>query len=527
MKRIVCEMCGDTDIIKQDGVFICQTCGTKYSLEEAKKMMIEIEGTVKIQNAAQLENLLNLAHSSFDSKNYAKAEDFCNQVIAMDDKNYDAWKLKGESINNQISSNNPRIEEVFNCILTAFRVLSNEEKVLKKEELLKSIRNCLEGEVIFWVHLVEKNRPSATTVGKVKTSYIDSKQKIIKALVEFGMSEKEVRQYVSEFNNKFINEVCSTVSSAWKTTVGYNYYRDDFGCLGSRWIVNNFHNIDFRTDEYRPTEAIFNTFIKETDCLIELLQEAEKYFNEDTSEKVMETIFSNIAFFEDRLVESYAFKLDYGCASTWDTSSSLGWRRYISLSEVAKKSRKSIASNYREKERKIPEEVKKCREAKRERERQERIKNYWELHQEEKKLLESEQAELKKKINALDGQIALIDSRNRLRLEAFRKERDKALPSELEEKKQESVIRALEMQRDRCGIFKGKQKKEIQARIDNQETPKLNELKMKAESDRINHNNRLNVEIGIIESDGKDIRDEAASYKRRYEEITLEFTKDR
>ena len=38
MKQMVCEMCGGTDLIKQDGVFVCQTCGTKYSIEEAKKM---------------------------------------------------------------------------------------------------------------------------------------------------------------------------------------------------------------------------------------------------------------------------------------------------------------------------------------------------------------------------------------------------------------------------------------------------------------------------------------------------------
>ena len=37
MKQLTCEMCGSTDLIKQDGVFVCQTCGCKYSVEEAKK----------------------------------------------------------------------------------------------------------------------------------------------------------------------------------------------------------------------------------------------------------------------------------------------------------------------------------------------------------------------------------------------------------------------------------------------------------------------------------------------------------
>lgn len=37
MKKLVCEMCGSSDLIKQDGLFVCQYCGAKYSVEEAKK----------------------------------------------------------------------------------------------------------------------------------------------------------------------------------------------------------------------------------------------------------------------------------------------------------------------------------------------------------------------------------------------------------------------------------------------------------------------------------------------------------
>lgn len=47
MKQLTCEMCGSTELIKQDGVFVCQTCGVKYSVEEAKQMMKEVEDVVK------------------------------------------------------------------------------------------------------------------------------------------------------------------------------------------------------------------------------------------------------------------------------------------------------------------------------------------------------------------------------------------------------------------------------------------------------------------------------------------------
>lgn len=161
MKQLTCEMCGGTDLLKQDGVFVCQTCGCKYSVEEARKMMGEVSSTpVEVKNAAQLENLLNLAKSSFESQNYEQAESFCNQVIAMDDKNYEAWKLKGEAVNYRTTAVNDRILEAHNCIMTAFNLLSEEEKEIKKYDILPSLKNCHESDVYFWLKQFEENRPT-------------------------------------------------------------------------------------------------------------------------------------------------------------------------------------------------------------------------------------------------------------------------------------------------------------------------------------------------------------------------------
>lgn len=39
----VCELCGSSDFTKQDGLFVCGKCGTKYTPEEAKKLSQESE----------------------------------------------------------------------------------------------------------------------------------------------------------------------------------------------------------------------------------------------------------------------------------------------------------------------------------------------------------------------------------------------------------------------------------------------------------------------------------------------------
>lgn len=56
MKALVCEMCSSPNLIKKDGMYVCENCGTRYTVEEARKMMIDgtvdVQGTVKVDNSA-------------------------------------------------------------------------------------------------------------------------------------------------------------------------------------------------------------------------------------------------------------------------------------------------------------------------------------------------------------------------------------------------------------------------------------------------------------------------------------------
>lgn len=84
MKQLTCEMCGGTDLIKQDGVFVCQNCGMKYSVEEAKKMMIEgtvdVQGTVKIDDSDDVENYLKNARKACKNEDWSSAEKYYSLV---------------------------------------------------------------------------------------------------------------------------------------------------------------------------------------------------------------------------------------------------------------------------------------------------------------------------------------------------------------------------------------------------------------------------------------------------------------
>jgi len=88
MKKLTCEMCESTDFVKQDGVFVCQSCETKYSVEEAKKLMADGVGgetktapTAPIDNSAKLDNLYKLARRAKDENNASKAAQYYEKIL--------------------------------------------------------------------------------------------------------------------------------------------------------------------------------------------------------------------------------------------------------------------------------------------------------------------------------------------------------------------------------------------------------------------------------------------------------------
>lgn len=123
MKQLTCEMCGSTNLMKQDGVFVCQSCGTKYSVEEARKIMVEgtveVAGTVKVDDSAKIDNYYTMAENAYDASNKQEAENYCNKIIEIDPSNYKAWFLKGKAAGWQSTLRNIRIEESVNCFTKA------------------------------------------------------------------------------------------------------------------------------------------------------------------------------------------------------------------------------------------------------------------------------------------------------------------------------------------------------------------------------------------------------------------------
>lgn len=123
MKALTCEMCGSTNLIKEEGIFVCQSCGTKYSVEEAKKMMIdgtvEIAGTVKIDTSSELMNLYEIARRAKETDNSENALKYYDMILVKDPKSWEA-----------------------NFYVVYFRAMSC--KIAEIQSAAISVANCLE-----------------------------------------------------------------------------------------------------------------------------------------------------------------------------------------------------------------------------------------------------------------------------------------------------------------------------------------------------------------------------------------------
>ncbi len=148
MKQLTCEMCGGTDLIKQEGVFVCQSCGMKYSVEEAKKMMIEgtvdVQGTVKVDNSGFVEKYLQNARRAKQKEDWEETEKYYNMVEQNDPTNIEAifyssyGKAKASLVDGDLYKRQAAFKVLQNCV-SIIDDNFNVEKADENESVIKEI----------------------------------------------------------------------------------------------------------------------------------------------------------------------------------------------------------------------------------------------------------------------------------------------------------------------------------------------------------------------------------------------------
>ena len=282
MKRLQCEMCGNTDLIKQDGVYVCQFCGAKYSVEEAKKLMIEgvvdVSGsTVKIDESDRVANYYNMAESAYQSNNIKEAEQYCNKIIEIDPQNYKAWLLKGKAAGWLSTLGNIRLEETVNCFTKAIEYAPDFDKEEIKTDSSSEVENitktiikmCCDNYAKLPIKENSEEIISNIKLGKLYSSVLLSK---------CGIPADGFRTYV-------VDCVCQAVYKACTDIIFKEY-----------------------TDSAFPSKYDFERFVERGTAAVKLLETAIDIYDGDKQENI--TRYEWMILITQKIVKSAGYIYD-------------------------------------------------------------------------------------------------------------------------------------------------------------------------------------------------------------------------
>ncbi|MBR5616532.1 MAG: TFIIB-type zinc finger domain-containing protein [Clostridia bacterium] len=171
MKRLACEMCGSTDFEKQEGFLVCQSCGLKYSVEEARKIMVEgtveVQGTVKVDSSEELKNLYQAARNAREASDDATAIRHYESISAKDPNSWEALfylsVLKTNSIKNgEIATAAIRVS---NCLDRVFQLIKG--NVANEAERKAAVKEVAEKcyQIAVWLTSASHNFYKTVTKG--------------------------------------------------------------------------------------------------------------------------------------------------------------------------------------------------------------------------------------------------------------------------------------------------------------------------------------------------------------------------
>lgn len=152
LKALACEMCGSTELIKQNGVFVCQSCGTKYSLEDAKQMMIrgtvQVAGTVTVDNSSAVRKYLYNARRALEKTDWEEVEKYYNLVEQNEPENIEAifYSSYGRAMLSLTDGDRFKRQQKFDVFCKSISVIDDHydvKKTAEYEPILKGMSAAL------------------------------------------------------------------------------------------------------------------------------------------------------------------------------------------------------------------------------------------------------------------------------------------------------------------------------------------------------------------------------------------------
>lgn len=138
MKKLQCELCGSIDLVKNGDYFVCQSCGAKYTPEEARnKININVNVSDNgITPEQQIDNYKDLAANAYKAGNNNEAYSYCQRILELDTKDRDAWYLKGlTSALMNFAAANFNLDECIHCFNQTLKYVDSEESRIWEKKI--------------------------------------------------------------------------------------------------------------------------------------------------------------------------------------------------------------------------------------------------------------------------------------------------------------------------------------------------------------------------------------------------------
>ena len=480
--------------------------------------VVEVTGTVKVDNTDQIESYLKMARSSIASCNNEEAEQYSNKIIEIDNNHYEAWLIKGQAAGWQSTLANIRLSEAVSCFAKAINNSPEDEKenvIAKvKEQIInisKAIMSLMNERFTKW-----PDEEEATGVLNCMTEAM----RIILELKE----QTGILLNISDVMIPVTAEVNQAAVNAYQKTIYPEY----------------------KSDKYPyPDDNDFSKFIERLNYCISIIESSIGTWSDDDDTGTI-TKYENLIFLQKQAIDACSYDSEYYDYDPYNMGSTAAYERIVRnngfipdsrnsryyykslcLNDVAKNSRRASITEYerkikdikdrkrREEEEKKREEERKKREEERKKREEEtrRTNEFWENNAKLKESLLSEKS-------VLTNHIKELQASQRAETEPYQKEKTEITQktkAEIEGKEKE--ILGLLFEIDNLGFFKKKEKAELQEKINKLKSEK-EEIQKKADTEI----SSLDVKIKAIEYE---TNQKIAAKNKRIKEIENELTKPR
>lgn len=113
MQAMICEMCGSNMLVKEHGLYVCRYCGTKYSVDEARKLL----HADQVSDPEDGEKLRLLARRAMEAGQHQRAKRYYELALLKEPNYWDAWfyAVYFEAMNCRHSEIAAMAEQLYDC----------------------------------------------------------------------------------------------------------------------------------------------------------------------------------------------------------------------------------------------------------------------------------------------------------------------------------------------------------------------------------------------------------------------------